>query len=150
MFTILPPFSRPGTAHSGGGGSSAGGGGGPPPAPPPDAEAASRNSASAVAHWEESKRLNGRIEVLRKKLAAKGEEAAEVQREGEKHRLMAEKMQVCSRVERGGGGTGEGKFLARIVSIQEIDPAMPNSDACYAQFGCVLCPIRMRAIPNSG
>ena len=67
-----------------------------------------------MAHWEESKRLNGRIEVLRKKLAAKGEEAAEVQREGEKHRLMAEKMQVG-----GGGGTVtvEGKFLSCIASM---------------------------------
>eukprot|EP00955_Chlamydomonas_euryale_P024738 260579-Chlamydomonas_euryale.AAC.3 len=52
--------SRPGTS-----------GGGPPPAGPAgDADRASA-SASAVAHWEETKRLNARIEVLKKKLAAK-------------------------------------------------------------------------------
>ena len=38
--------------------------------------------------------MNSRIEALRKKLASKGDEVIEVQREAEKHRLMADKLQV--------------------------------------------------------
>lgn len=48
-----------------------------------------------MSQWEESKRLNGRIEALKKKLHGKGEEVVEVQREADKHRLHAEKLQVC-------------------------------------------------------
>lgn len=67
-----------------------------------------------MSQWEESKRLNGRIEALKKKLHGKGEEVVEVQREADKHRLHAEKLQVCG----GGGvgcveaGVGEGKVVS--------------------------------------
>lgn len=56
-----------------------------------------------MSQWEESKRLNGRIEALKKKLHGKGEEVVEVQREADKHRLHADKLQVW------GVGRGVGK-----------------------------------------
>ncbi|GAX75484.1 hypothetical protein CEUSTIGMA_g2927.t1 [Chlamydomonas eustigma] len=80
--------ARPGSSGSGGGA------GPPPPAPPaPDIDASGR-SATAVAHWEETKRLQSRLEALRKKMATKTEEAAESQREAERLRLQGDKMQV--------------------------------------------------------
>jgi chromosome segregation ATPase len=73
--------SRPGTA-------------GPPPPPPPPADTAqSERSASAVAHWEETKKLNVRVDGLRKKLAAKGEELEAAIRDGDKARLQGERLQ---------------------------------------------------------
>ncbi|KAG1678298.1 hypothetical protein FOA52_013919 [Chlamydomonas sp. UWO 241] len=75
--------SRPGTAGTP-----------PPPPPPPPADAAqSERSASAVAHWEETKKLNVRVEGLRKKLAVKGEELDASIRDGDKARLQCERLQ---------------------------------------------------------
>eukprot|EP00798_Chlamydomonas_sp_ICE-L_P007851 gene7851-1057_t len=59
-------------------------------------QAASASSASrtAVAQWEESKRLNGRIDDMRKKMIRKGEEVAEAQKGAEKYKAQADKLQV--------------------------------------------------------